>query len=841
MLILGSVYVNNAWSGYSKALFYDNYTGYSTTISRIAHELQRERSISAGFIDSQGEHFQSALSAQRQATDRVVADARPTLEAFSFDHLPTDAAREAMERRQSLLAALNSLSAARAATDAMSPSPQIVSAYTNTITNALAGTRTKQALQSDQRMRELAAAYDALLWAKEYGARERAEGAAGFGRGFDLVAAQRIAALQARQASRFEAALRSATPSQRGAIEALRQDPRARAIDELRDIAAAGGDRQGVAPATWVETSTAYLDAIKSVEDMVAGDMLATAQKLQSSALLAFAIIVGAIATFLLAAGLVAARMVGRLLATLESSVEAIARIEAGADRVEVTGQERRDSFGVIARAVDRFAESFAAQRRIRIALDSSSALVMVADENHDIVFLNKPLQEMMTAAQPAIRADLPAFDAAALTGSNIDIFHKNPAHQRGMIDALTATHSAKLKLGGRAFILDVSPVFAPDGARLGTVVEWRDETATLRATDQIDAVVRAAIEGDFTKRAEVADAPEILREMGERLNTVAESVDSCIAETNGVLRAMAKGDLGRRVSGAFSGAFAELQSGVNETVERLDALVGEIGEASRSVRGGAARIAEGAASLADGATRQASSLQETAATMEEMSASIKANADSSASASALASEASSRAAAGGDVVRGAVSAMNDIEQSASKISDIITVIDGIAFQTNLLALNAAVEAARAGDAGKGFAVVASEVRALAQRASEAARDIRGLIETSASQVASGVALVTETGAALEGIRDGIASVEAAVSAIAQGSVEQATGAQEISATVNHMDGATQQNASLAEQSASHADALVTEAARLSELIAFFEQTGAAHGEDEARTAALSA
>ena len=357
-----------------------------------------------------------------------------------------------------------------------------------------------------------------------------------------------------------------------------------------------------------------------------------------------------------------------------------------------------------------------------------------------------------------------------------------------------------------------------------------RAERAAMMAEMQtaFGAVVDAAVAGDFTQRVPETFPDAELNQLAASVNRLLMSLNDALNSTGAAIQRIAEGDLKNRFDGQFQGAFAELQRSVNETIERLSGLVTEITTTSHDVSRDAEEITSGAENLASRAEQQASSLQETAATMEEMSATIKSNADNSENAKKLASDASQRGQSGGEVVNSAVSAMNEIEASASKIADIITVIDGIAFQTNLLALNAAVEAARAGEAGKGFAVVASEVRALAQRSSDASRDIRQLIETSATQVAHGVKLVSETGGALEGIVNSIAQVEEAINAIAAASIEQATGVQEITASVTHMDTMTQENSAIADRSASNARSLGGSAGKLQSLISYFKVDGVA-------------
>ena len=298
-------------------------------------------------------------------------------------------------------------------------------------------------------------------------------------------------------------------------------------------------------------------------------------------------------------------------------------------------------------------------------------------------------------------------------------------------------------------------------------------------------------------------------------INAVSKAMDS-----------LAVGDLNARVPSAVEGEFAALRDSVNSSMERLSELVSRIKSSSVAISEGMRTIATGSSELSSRAESQASSLEETAATMEEMAASVKANADNAQHADDAATEASGRAQRGGEVVRSAIEAMERIENSSTKISDINGVIESIAFQTNLLALNAAVEAARAGDAGKGFAVVASEVRTLAQRSSDAAKDITGLIQDSSSHVSEGAKLVRQVGDALGEITQSIDLVASNVGEISSASREQASGVEEISGAVSHMDQMTQQNSSLADESASNAQVVAAQVKSLADLVQFFQVEG---------------
>ena len=284
----------------------------------------------------------------------------------------------------------------------------------------------------------------------------------------------------------------------------------------------------------------------------------------------------------------------------------------------------------------------------------------------------------------------------------------------------------------------------------------------------------------------------------------------------------LAQGDLTCRLTDSVAAEYIKLRDDFNRALDGLAQTVRTIQATSVEVGTAAREINMGADDLSKRTEEQASSLEETAATTEELAASVKAAATASKTAVTMAEEAMNVAEKGGAIVHDAVDAMNRIEQASRKISDITGVIDEIAFQTNLLALNAAVEAARAGEAGKGFAVVASEVRTLAQRSSDAAKDITALIAESGAEVTQGVELVRSAGEVLRNIVDASRKVATTVSEIAAASSEQANGIDEMSQTVAHMDEMTQQNAALAEESAASATSLSEQINRLNQLVGSF-------------------
>ena len=338
-----------------------------------------------------------------------------------------------------------------------------------------------------------------------------------------------------------------------------------------------------------------------------------------------------------------------------------------------------------------------------------------------------------------------------------------------------------------------------------------------------VGGIVQAAVAGDFSQRVDLDGKTGMVLSVGGAINSLCENVAKVLDDLIHMLDALAEGDLRKRITAEYEGSFAVLKENANKTAQRIGATIGEIKSTATEVTNASAEISTSTTDLSQRTEEQAASLEQTSASMEEISATVKKNAENAQVANQSAGNTREVAERGGQVVAQAVQAMARIEESSRKISDIIGVIDEIARQTNLLALNAAVEAARAGEAGRGFAVVASEVRSLAQRASQAAKDITDLITNSNSQVQDGVVLVNKAGTVLDEIVESIKKVAETVAEIANASAEQASGIEQVNKALSQMDMTTQQNSAQVEENAATAKTLEIQAKAMDERVERFQ------------------
>ncbi len=336
-------------------------------------------------------------------------------------------------------------------------------------------------------------------------------------------------------------------------------------------------------------------------------------------------------------------------------------------------------------------------------------------------------------------------------------------------------------------------------------------------------SLIDAAHDGDLENRGDINKFEGSWRELIDGLNSVIATVVDPVQNAGEVLHSLSEGELRCQMKGDYRGEYATLQDNVNTTISRLEAIVIPVQVATDFISSYANEISAGNNSLSVRTDRQSGSLQETASSMEQLTGTVINNADNAKEANKLAAGARRSAEYGGDVVKRAMQAMNEISSSSNQIAEIIGVIDEIAFQTNLLALNASVEAARAGEQGRGFAVVATEVRNLAGRSATAAKEIKELIRDSLKKVQAGTSLVNESGETLDEITDGVMKVSDIISEIDVASSEQTIGIEQVNKAITSMDEIVQQNAVLAEKTSIASSSMRDKAQELEGLMQFFK------------------
>jgi methyl-accepting chemotaxis protein len=490
-------------------------------------------------------------------------------------------------------------------------------------------------------------------------------------------------------------------------------------------------------------------------------------------------------------------------------------RLDVAMDRMP--GQQARVSEAIdkVQRSLQDAALAASTNLRIRNALDKCSTNVMIADASNEIVYMNETVTTMMRGNEGELRKALPQFDAHKLMGQNIDIFHKNPAHQRGLLEGLRGTYRTQIPVGSLSFSLSASPILDRSGQRMGTVVEWADRTQEVAIEKEVAQLVDAAAQGNFAGRLGLEGKVGFFANLSSGMNELMRTSEQGLSDVAELLEAFAKGDLTHRMEREYAGLFGKVKDSANATAENLTRVIGEVRAAADALTGAADQVSATAQSLSQAASEQAASVEQTTASVEVMSASISQNSDNARVTDGMATKTSREAVDGGSAVSQTVLAMKQI---ASKI----TVVNDIAYQTNLLALNAAIEAARAGEHGKGFAVVAAEVRKLAERSQEAAKEIGDLASNS-------VTTAERAGKLLDEIVPSIQKTSELVQEIAAASAEQSESVTQIGGAMGQLSKATQQNASASEELAGTSEELSDQAKQLQESIAFFKVGNEAH------------
>ena len=494
----------------------------------------------------------------------------------------------------------------------------------------------------------------------------------------------------------------------------------------------------------------------------------------------------------------------------------------------EFDGFGRDDELGDLAKMVPVvYLKTLETQRMLSV-LDENHEMILVADASHHVIYANKSMREFLRSNADKIGDVGGVINPEDPLGSPLEAYHRTfdqveAASAIDLIDGLNTAVAGRLTFGGRIMEGVVAPLNAEWGERIGTYSQWFDRTDELEIEAEIDNMLDMIRVGELDLRLSVSSTNLVFGKLATGINTLMDLMTAVLDDMALLLANMANGKLDSRIETDHMGKFGELSNYANTSVEKVARTIASIRIAASEIETAIQGLQTAAEQLSGRSEDASSRLSDANAATDSLATSIRQNAESARNADTISAQTTKTAAEGGQVITETDAAMTAIAEGSKKVSEIVKIIDDIAFQTNLLALNAAVEAARAGEAGKGFAVVAQEVRSLAQRSSASAADIRALIERSNEEVQRGVRLSQSAGQKLVEMT---ASIDSVAELIQQ--MSQTTGSQEVSVdgvtgTLKSMDEMTRQNAEMAQETATSVRRLAELSGTLTSTVAFFE------------------
>ncbi len=810
----------------------------SIKASLLTHELQKERGLSAGYLSSKGARFRAELGDQRD----TAGVARKAFTNHVEQHMPVYTRLGLTAQINAIRNELNALDQIRTDITSLNASLQTgISFYTRLNSKLIYLTAELPRLSTNATVTMAGASYFAFLQSKERSGIERAVLAATFASdNFAPGMANKFIELVAEQNAYADVFLSMASALQADEYRSRMNSSVVVQTDRMRAIAmeraALGGF--GVDSSDWFKAQTAKINLLREVEMILSDDLSLLASGQRDSANTQFSanlMLAGLILLFTSAFGQFVVRRILRQLGTdpanLQTAVSAIA-----SNDLEIDLGCREKSYGILAdmqtmqaNLIERTMNDkkrIEENNRIRQALNMVDGNVMIVDENLTIIYFNRAMSRLLNSISTDLKTACPGINPDNLAGLPLDRVLANQSEQLQIIRTTSNASTATLRYGNCTLSVVCNAVFDKGGKRLGTAIEWTDRTQELTVQDELQQAVSAASAGVMSQRIRLDNKDGFYQLLSTSVNELMDVSDKVLNDTIRVVGALSRGNLGEKIVASYQGSFNQLKQDTNATVDKLIEVVGDIQSASDAVKSDALVISDGNSVISERSQEQAANLEQTASRMEEMTTSVSQNAENAKAASKLAETLRDGAMRGGTVIESTIEAMQQISESTGRISDIIGVIDDIAFQTNLLALNASVEAARAGEQGRGFAVVASEVRNLAGRSAAAAKEIKNLIQDGEAKVSQGSTLVTNSGDTLKEIVTGVEKVTNLVSEISTACQEQSIGIQEAGSAISELDINTRQNTELVEQAAGASDSLREQAVRLSGLIQFFDTSG---------------
>ncbi|MEM9430143.1 MAG: methyl-accepting chemotaxis protein [Pseudomonadota bacterium] len=769
----------------------------------------------------------AALDAQRIRTDEIIAvdyvDMMQRLDALRVPELEARLGPRAIR----LAAEIEGISALREGVDTGTLGPaDVLAAYGQILSDASFASDVQTLLGQDVGYIADARAQYSLAQAIEALAQTQARGVIGFlpgaGRGEALVLISEQKGQYRNLKNQFRAV---ATPEQRDALTAIEGAEQSLRRDEIYSELINGLRGDGALTITeeaWMEAYAAVIGQLEALQTRLFDDLIASADAHLDASVRHILLVAGAELAVLVATSLIYWKLLTSLTKPLRRLARGLQRLARGETDIWLNGLDRPDLIGLVGRSTVRIVRLGEENLQVRAALDVSSSLLMILDTAGKVVYINRAIDAAMDESMMYFMEEFPDFEPMAAFEFLRSIVVDEVEAKHCPLEQVDQRVKVEVGFDNRLFDVDVTPVRNAVEEPAGHSIEFREVTASRSIEHQISEVIEAVRQGSFDARIDLSVEEPFFTVIVDGLNTITAQVNDLITSMKTALGALAEGDLTQRVSGDYAGDLADLAHATNTTIERLRNMVSQITAGGVEIQAKGSEIRTAAQGLSERSGKTAAALEETAAAMEEISRTVAETAEMAGGANALSQEASQTAEAGSEIVGSTVAAMDRIRESSQRIGEIVRVIDDISFQTNLLALNAAVEAARAGEAGKGFAVVASEVRSLAQRSTEAAHDIKSLIDSSSENVGEGVRLVEKTGGALTGILKVIRTSSDRIAQISEASRELAVGIADVTRALSEVDSNTQANADVARSNNEHAKLLAARSDDLSTLVREF-------------------